>query len=692
MPARSGIAATGAAVAARGQGVRRGPRPAIFIRGAAGPWGALPVRHARVRLGRGAPLPSAVQPMRPLRFLLVAASAASLLAAPAAAQERFERYADAFETRRDRAQPDVRYLVRVAPGDWRRWHVEMRVRLAADTVRLRIPTWAPGAYRTVPFHRYVEGLTVTSGDRALAVAREDSSTWRVAGGGRELVVRYRVTYPGDLAARTPNNRSFLRETGGLLDGPAAYLYVDGHQEAPAHVAFDLPAGWRIATGLVPTADARIFFAPSYDVLIDAPVLVGQLHVWPFEVAGVPHRVAYWPLPDRTPFDSAAFVDAARRIVEAGGDVMGWLPYREYVFLYVDGAGGGLEHLNSTTIGAASAALARNPLARKGVTAHEFFHTWNVKRLRPAILGPFDYRTPQRTTSLWLSEGVTDYFAGVLLRRAGLTAAEEAREELAGEIRSYLDNPGHRRVSPERSSWTAWDPATVNDGYALSYYLSGTLLGFALDVELRARTEGRRGLEDAMRTLVDRYAGRRGFSGEDVVRVMNETCGCDLQRFFSRHVAGAEPIPVAEAVGRLGWRLVVTRDSARTAAGVLAPDLRVGVLSPGGIGSAGGAAGQPLRIALPTPEGAWGRAGVLSGDEVVEVAGRRIDTPEAFRGAVAEVAVGDTVAITVRRAGGPVRLRVPIGGYETTRVRLEENPSATPAQQRLRAGWLRGWGR
>lgn len=625
-----------------------------------------------------------------LAALLLAPASAPAPFRPLQAQERLATYADAFEARHDRAQPVVRYVVRVAPGDWRRWHVEMHVRATTDTLRLRIPTWAPGAYRTVPFHRYLEGLEVSGARGALPVAREDSSTWRVVAGGGDVVVRYRVTHPSDVAARTPNNRAFLRETGGLLDGPASYLYVDGHREAPAHVTFELPADWRIATGLVPTADPRTFFAPSYDVLVDAPVMVGELRIWPFAVDGVPHRVAYWPLPQATPFDTAAFVETSRRIVEASRPLFGRLPYREFVFLFVDGAGGGLEHLNSTTIGAPSAALARDPRARQGVTAHEFYHLWNVKRIRPAILGPFDYRAPQRTTSLWLSEGVTDYYAGVINRRAGLVSESQAREALADDIRAYLDNPGHRRVSPERSSWTAWDLPAVNDGYSLSYYLSGSLLGFALDVELRARTGGRRGMDDVMRTLFDRFAGARGYAGEDVVRVVNETCGCDLQRFFSRHVAGAEPIPLAEAAAQLGWRLVVTREPARTAAGAAAPDLRVGVTAPGGIGSAGGAAGFPLRLAVPTPEGAWGKAGVRAGDELVRLGAQPVATPEEFRAALASVAVGDTVAVVVRREGETRTIRVPIEGYETVRVRLEEAPEASAAQRALRAAWLRGW--
>jgi predicted metalloprotease with PDZ domain len=264
-------------------------------------------------------------------------------------------------------------------------------------------------------------------------------------------VRYRVGYPSAAAAQAANNRAFLRETGALLDGPATYLYLAEHKLAPAHVTFEVPAGWRIATGLVPTTEPRTFFAPSYDVLADSPVLMGALRVWRFTAAGAPVQVAYWPQPDATPFDTAAFVASVRAIVDSAAGIFGGVPYRDFAFLYVDGAGGGLEHLNSTTIGAPSAALAADPRSRTSVTAHEFFHLWNVKRLRPAPLGPFDYQRPVRTTALWWSEGVTDFFADEIERRAGLTSETQRGTRWPPRSRATW---GTRRSAASRPSGRA----------------------------------------------------------------------------------------------------------------------------------------------------------------------------------------------------------------------------------------------
>ena len=632
-------------------------------------------------------------PHSPLRHLaargLALAGTLLLSAAALPAQEPFDTFADAMEVRAGAEQPVLHYTVRVDAADLTGYTVELRVRNAPDTLRLQLPVWAPGAYRLANFARYVRDMTVTSGGRTARVARPDSSTWLAPVRDGEATVRYRFAYPNAAAASTPNNRNFLQPTGGLLDGPATYVYLAGHKLAPAHVTFDLPAEWRIATGLVPTGEARTFFAPSYDVLIDSPVLVGDLRVWPFQVDGVPHRVAYWPLPDATPFDTTAFVDAVRTSVTTARDVMGRLPYREYTFLYVDGAGGGLEHLNSTTIGAPSAALARDPRARTGVTSHEFFHTWNIKRLRPAMLGPFDYQRPVRTLDLWFAEGVTDYYADVIARRASFVSETEAREALASAIASYLGNPASDKVSPQRSSWTAWDPPSVNGGYSISYYLQGALLGELLDVQIREATDLRRGMDDVMRTMFERFGGREGYRSEDVLVTVNDTCGCDLQLFFERHVNGPEQIEWDRYLALLGWRAVVSARPAADSAGAPRPDLRAGVIGFGGIGSAGGAAGTPPRLVVPEPASAWARAGLVTGDVVLQVNGQPVTDGASWREALGTPQIGDVVRVDHTRDGKRMTAEVTLTGYEVVTVRLEELPKVSDRMRRMRKLWMAG---
>jgi predicted metalloprotease with PDZ domain len=606
----------------------------------------------------------------------------------------------------------VRYVVRADVADRSGFAVEMRLRNAPDTLHLRLPVWAPGAYRLAGFASNVRDLAVVdAAGKSVSLSPEsvDGDTTKSAGAWRAIVpggaatVRYRVAFPSPAAAATPNNRSFFRETGLLLDGPATYLYLDGQKLAPAHVTLDLPAGWRVATGLVPTADARTYFAPSYDVLIDSPVLAGPaggpaggaagasaLHVWPFDVDGVPHRIAYWATPGAPAFDSAAFVAAHARIVAAARDVAGRLPYRDYTFIYVDSTGGGLEHLNSTTIGARAAALARDPLAAAATTAHEYFHLWNVKRLRPAALGPFDYQHPVRTTSLWWSEGVTDFFAAELQRRAALVSEAQARDELAGTIQAFLANPAHAVMSPESASWVAWDSPSTYGGYTTGfYYTQGALLGELLELRIRRATGLRRGMDDVLRLLLDRFAGARGFAGEDILYAANEACGCDLQPFFGAHVSGADSLDLDRELAPLGWRATVERRTATDAAGVPAPDLRVGIVAFGGTGSAGGAAGGRARFSVGSPASAWGRAGLVTGDEAVSVRGRPVATGADLAAALAGAKVGDTVRVEYVRAGERRAAAVVLAPYETVRVTLADLPSVSAAQRAMRRVWMSG---
>jgi predicted metalloprotease with PDZ domain len=544
---------------------------------------------------------------------LAAVLAAAVLAAHApalGAQQPSASYADAFEAPRRRTDPAALYTVRVDAADPTGYAVALVLRRPddaaarpdawGDTLTLAFPRWAPGAYRLAEFGRYAQDVAATADGRPAAVTRRPDGRWLVdvrpgpaarTVPWRALRVEYRVRFPSAAAAATPNNRNFLRADGALLDGPLTYAYVVGQERLPAHVRLELPAGWRAVTGLEPTADPAVFFARSYDVLVDAPVLAGPaeaLRVWRFAERGVPHRVAYWaPAAARgaPAFDTAAFVATARAATRAALGVMGEAPYRDYAFLFVDGAGGGLEHLNSTTIGARAASLARDPRAVAGVTAHEFWHLWNVKRLRPRELGPFDYQGVVRTPSLWWSEGTTDYFAAELLRRAGLRDSAAAVRDLASSLESYLDNPASARVSPERSSGTAWDPPAVNAGYSVSYYLQGKLLGELIELRLRSATGGRTGMDDVMRRLYDRFAGARGFAPTDVEAAVAATCADGAARTAehrggSRVRMGRAAVRPARArrgapdwAGALalaGWRLDTTRVAAADSAGAAAP--------------------------------------------------------------------------------------------------------------------------
>jgi len=382
--------------------------------------------------------------------------------------------------------PTVDYLLSVDSAGLSGWTVEMHVHQAPPTLRLAMAAHPEYDDR---FWRYVRDFTARSAAAPLAVAREDSMVWRVATGGGDVVLRYRIELPpadgGVRGAWTP----FLSPTGGLVGGPHSFMYVLGGEAAPARVLLRLPAGWTATTSLDGLPGALAFTAPDFATLMDSPILVGRLRRWSFEAGGVPHEVAYWPRPDAAAFDSVSLVDALRGIVREADALFHGLPYPRFAFLLQDGAYGGLEHANSTTLGAPSEELAGDRADFLLSTAHEYFHAWNLVRLRPAGWGGLTHLPPARTRELWWSEGVTMYYADLLLRRAGLVRTSRL-DALRNQAASYLDNPGHARISPEQAGWTAEDQPGANGDFSADHYMQGTLIATVLDLAIRDSTAGR----------------------------------------------------------------------------------------------------------------------------------------------------------------------------------------------------------
>jgi predicted metalloprotease with PDZ domain len=608
---------------------------------------------------------------------------ALLLASAAPAQHPFRHPVDAVEIRFARSHPIVSYTLRVGGADTSGFDVEMRVRNAADTIRLAM---AAHPEYDDKYWRHIEGVRAElRGGAAAAVMRLDSALWRVVAPGGEVVVRYRLRLPPAPSGQRASWRPFLSPTGGLTGGPHAFMYVVGAELAPSHITLELPPGWDVATGLTPTSDPRTFFAPSAGLLVDSPILVGVFRSWRFAVDGVPHRVVYWPLPSAAPFDTAAFVGGLERLTRQAVALFGRAPYREYVFVFQDGAfGGGLEHFNSATLGAPSADLAANPYAVLPETAHEFIHTWNLMRIRPAERGDVDYRPAPRSAGLWWSEGLTMYYADLLTRRAGLPTADSTRAaHLAGLIGRYLATPGNSAHSPERVSLATYGapPGALGDYANASVHLQGELLGNMLDLIIRDATSRGRSMDDVMRLMLERYAGERGFTGRDVERTVAEVCGCAVRAFFDRYVRAANAIDFDRYLRLAGLRARVTWTPALGRDSQPAPDIRVFARQP--------APGQRLELILTSPRTAWGRAGLHTGDRLVSINGAPVATWPEFRSVLSRLRVGDTVRVEVARPAGLWRTTVALTGYDRPVVRVEQIPEATERQRALRARWMAG---
>jgi predicted metalloprotease with PDZ domain len=595
----------------------------------------------------------------------------------AAAQTPIRHWTDAIDSRFTVSAPAISYTLTVDSADLSGFAVRMDLRGQRDTVLLAMATHPEYDDR---YWRYVRDFRVEAPNASPTITRADSALWRVVAPGGAFTVRYRLALPSSDARFRPGWRPFLAPGGGLVGGTQSFMYVVGQTLAPSRVTLAIPRSWKIATGLAPTSEPRTFYAPSALVLLESPMLVGTLREWRFVVNDVPHRIVYWPNPDAAPFDTAALVRGVEGVVRGAASLFGQLPYREYVFQLHDGALGALEHPNSLSLGAPSQSLARGVEPLLEEIAHEYFHAFNLMRIHPVEYGDVTYETPRRSRGLWFSEGLTMFYADVLMRRAGIPTDEATRlEHLQALISRYLATPGNYKISPERVSEAEYGGAQGALGdHTASPHLQGELIGTMLDLEIRHATSGRKSMDDVMRLMLARYSGQRGFTSADVERVVAEMCGCSVARFFEQHVRGANPIDFNAYLRHAGLKADVAWRPALGPDGRPVADLRAYPYDAGD--------GGAPRIALTTPESAWGRAGLHTGDRILAMNGTPVTTPDSIRARFRTLRSGDTVTVEVQQTDARRTVHVIMAPFDRPFVTISELPNATSAQRSLRARW------
>ncbi|CDM94857.1 MAG: M61 family metallopeptidase [Limnospira sp. PMC 1291.21] len=543
----------------------------------------------------------------------------------------------------------------------------------SGVIDLKMPVWTPGSYMVREYARHLQDFQVCDRhDQSLSWSKVSKNTWRVqAGESDSLIVHYRI-YANELTVRT----NHLDSTHGYFNGAALFFYVPGWENLPIQVAIAPPKGWWVTTSLPSVSGVEnTFEATDFDTLVDSPFEIGTHQVYDFEAAGKPHQLAIWGQGNG---DVDRLITDCRKIIHEVSNLFSGLPYDRYVFLlHLSSQGyGGLEHKNSCSLNYPRLGLRDRDKYNRfmQLVAHEFFHLWNVKRLRPKELEVFNYESECYTTSLWFCEGATSYYDGWMIYRSGIVEVKDFLNGLSKDISRFLTTPG-RFVQPlGESSWDAWIKLYRRDAYSdnnqMSYYLKGELVSFMLELLIRNRHGNRRSLDDVMVLMWEKFGkSEKGYTATELQSAIASVAEMDLDDFFNRYLHGTEELPLNDylqpfglvikpqnndIVPDLGWRLAA--ENGKTIVKFVE-------------------AGSPAQL-----------AGIDAEDELLAINGFRVSV-ENISDRLLDFKPGDEVHISffhqdeLRTSEAILRSPRP-SAYKITSV---EEP--TPEQQRNFEGWL-----
>ena len=564
---------------------------------------------------------------------------------------------------------------------------------AVDTsafVDLQMPRWQPGRYSVADFAKNVQQFSAQSQNQPLEWDKVDDQTWRVQRRGQRIITTTYKVFGDDLSGTYAQ----LDAGHGNYTGGEIFMYVAGHKQDSVELHVEPPPNWRVSNGRTERFDQHDWKYPNYELMIDNPTEIGpDWTVDDFKLGEKTYHVVVHSRGDeggRRP----AFVRDIEKIVRAETRMWGTPEFDSYAFLFHFAAdnrsGDGMEHLNSTQI------IQSGILADRGTyysalrtAAHEFFHVWNVKRLRPVEFGPWDWTKPAATRALWIAEGFTQYYGVEMYHRAGFEDSAEFLRDLADTIATIENSSASKLMSAEASSMAApfidrafYHDRTNLENSSLSYYLKGELIALNLDLLIRGRTKGQRSLDDVMRRAYDEfylkspnasyYLKGRGYTVEDFKRIVSQVAGMDMTGWFEKYVRGVETLPYDESLAFLGLRLVKTAPSEPYTAGIRIDRedrqaLRLGTLRPGS----------------PAENG-----GLQQGDILVSIGGTTVSRDN-WRNVLNRYKEGDRIPVTVRRFGQILQFTLQLGPPEIYEYRIEEMPTAPSEARKLRAQWLEG---
>jgi predicted metalloprotease with PDZ domain len=548
--------------------------------------------------------------------------------------------------------------------------------LKGDTQDFKMPAWTPGYYRIMDYARNILNFRAEDGSgKVLPWEKTAKATWRVKAGQAAVIeISYDVyAFSASVAD------SWLDDRRGFICPTGVFMHVAGQLQHPVTVTVLPCRGWnRVATGLDPIEGrAQTFSAPDFDVLYDCPILLGNQERLTFEVRGIPH---YYVSDDLGALDRDGYMSDLKKMVEAATAVIGDIPYKHYSFLLIGPGGGGLEHLNSTALTSGGGVPRTNPAAYKNwlsFVAHEYFHLYNVKRIRPIALGPFDYDKENYTNMLWVSEGITVYYEHLILLRAGLLTREDVLDRLRSTIARYENVPGRLFQSATASSFDTWiqffNRSENASNTTISYYDKGAALGLLLDLKIRNDTDNKASLDDVMRTLYQKFykEKNRGFTDQEFREVCEKAAGGPLPEIFDVYAPTVRDIDYPKYFAYGGLDIDPHPQDLRGA----------------WVGAAAQDQNGRLSITSIVFDSPAARSGLSVQDEILALDGVRANA-RSFSDLSDARKPGDKVRILVSRRNGVREFDVVLGQKTERSFRVTPKTNPTPLQAKILEDWLR----
>lgn len=570
---------------------------------------------------------------------------------------------------------EVHYRVSIPRPQTHMIQVEMTLDGVRGDAVIGMPVWTPGSYLVREFGRHVQDISAVGHDNhPLAIEKMDKNHWKIEGRRRDqqIVVRYQV-YAFEHSVRT----SFVNADHALINGASVFMYWKNHLSKKHTLDLELPEAWAtISTSLLPfdRPGNTTFMADDYDELVDSPFELGNQHEIRFQVDGKPHLIALY---GSSNYSDSILIRDFTKIILTEKAIWGELPYDHYVFIFNLGdSGGGLEHKNSSVMFARRWTF-NDKIAYHSflsLVAHEFFHTWNIKRLRPAGLGPFDYDLEAYTKSLWFVEGFTSYYDELMLLRAGFYTPDDYLAAVTGQINTLENRPGKFHQSLSEASWDAWikhyRPDEHSDNSTISYYNKGALVGMLLNLKIMTITSGQKSLDDLMRLLYERHYLRSDspYTTDAVQQAVKTLTGADFGDFFRQFVDSTVTLPYADYLNFAGLRTDTTATDSAAYLGVEARESNGRFII--------------RRVIENTP--AW-EAGLNVDDELIALNGFRVrQFPPAI---LSEFKPGQEIMITVSRDGvlNDLSLKLGVKPVRIESISRMQNP--TEQQRTLYRIWL-----